>query len=277
MGDIDRDPRRVQLTATFNDLAATYDQLHFLRLAATRLVEVSHVRAGARALDVGTGTGVVALAAAHRVGPEGRVIGVDLAPEMLAQAREKARAENLNHVEFREGEAEHLDLPDESVDVVFCAAALFFIPDMLAAVREFRRVLVRGGLVAFSTFGPDFLQPLRGLWEARLGRYGLAAAALPTHRLASPDICEALLREAGFSDVAVQSEQLGYYLPTVQARWADIAAGIEGKPLLELDPTQREQVREEHLAELGAVATSRGWWVDVPALFAFGRVPEGLR
>jgi ubiquinone/menaquinone biosynthesis C-methylase UbiE len=61
------------------------------------------------------------------------------------------------------------------------------VPDMLAALREWRRVLVPGGFVGISSFGPGFLQPLRELWEARLRRYGLTAAVLPTHRLAWKD------------------------------------------------------------------------------------------
>jgi hypothetical protein len=144
------------------------------------------------------------------------------------------------------------------------------MPDMLAALREWRRVLVPGGRLGFSSFGPTFLQPLRGLWEARLRHHGLTAAALPTHRLADPATCEALLREAGFPRVEVRSEQLGYFLPTPRDRWADLLAGLEGKPLLQLPPERREQVEAEHLAELAALATPEGIWVDVATLFAFG-------
>jgi ubiquinone/menaquinone biosynthesis C-methylase UbiE len=95
-------------------------------------------------LDVATGTGWAALAAAQHVGPTGRALGVDLAPELLEHARQKAAAAGLTHVEFRAGDATRLDLADQCVNVVLCASALFFLPDMLAALREWHRVLTPG-------------------------------------------------------------------------------------------------------------------------------------
>jgi len=265
------DSRKSQLKASFKALAATYDQLHFLRVCAGRLIELSPLTAGARVLDVATGTGVIALAAADRVGPAGSVVGVDLSPDMLDRARQKVAQAGLTQVELREGDAEHLEFPDESFDVVLCASSLFFVPDMLGALREWRRVLVPGGCVGISSFGPGFLQPLRDLWEARLQHHGLTAAALPTHRLADPAICRTLLTDAGFAQVESRIEQLGYHLPTAEDRWADIDAGMEGKSLLQLSPEQREQIRAEHLAEVSALATSQGIWVDVSGLFSFAR------
>jgi ubiquinone/menaquinone biosynthesis C-methylase UbiE len=269
LGDPEEYQRHVR--AVFGALAATYDDLHFLQLCASRLTELAVLPAGARVLDMATGTGMVALGAAQIVGPTGRVVGLDLSPDMLARARHKLALTGLTNVEFREGDAQRLDLPDQSLDFVLCASSLFFVPDMLGALREWRRVLAPGGRVGFSSFGSTFLQPLRDLWEARLRRYGLTAAALPTHRLADPTICQQLLQEAGFTDVHVRTEQLGDYIRTADERWADIQAGPEGKPWLALDPDQREQARVDHLAELTALATPQGIWVDVPAIFAFAQ------
>jgi hypothetical protein len=104
-----------------------------------------------------------------------------------------------------------------------------------------------------------------------LRQHGLVAAFLPTHRLADPATYEELLAAAGFAEIEVYGEQLGHYLQTAEERWADIQAGIEGKPFLTLSPARQEQVRAEHLAELAALATAQGIWVDVPAILAFGR------
>jgi hypothetical protein len=142
---------------------------------------------------------------------------------------------------------------------------------MLAALREWRRVLVPGGIVGFSSYGPTFLQPARDLWEARLRLYGLTAISVPNHRLPDVATCQELLCEAGFTKIEVHSEQLGYYLPSAQERWADIAAGLEGKPVLQLAPAQQEQIQAVHFAELAALTTAQGIWVDVPALLAFGQ------
>ena len=128
-------------------------------------------------LDVATGTGWAALAAAQHVGPTGRVLGVDLAPELLERARQKVAAAGLTHVEFRAGDAERLDLGDQHFDVVLCASALFFVPDMLAALREWHRVLKPGrpGGV-FGIWADLTCSPYGTCGNARLRQYGVSAA-----------------------------------------------------------------------------------------------------
>jgi ubiquinone/menaquinone biosynthesis C-methylase UbiE len=260
--------RRVM--ATFNTIAAAYDTPHLVQRCAHRLVERAPLSLGARVLDVATGTGGVALAAAQRVGPTGRVVGIDLAADMLAYARQKLMTTGLTTVEFREGDAEHLDFPDQCFDVVLCAASLFFVPDMLAALREWGRVLVPGGYVGFCGFGPTFLQPLRDLWTARLQQYGVTTAAFPWQRLADLTTCQHLLHEAGFGQIAVQHEQLGYYLQRVEEWWEESWASPRRLAVLQLTPVQQVQFKAEHLAEVAALATAQGLWIDVAANFACG-------
>jgi arsenite methyltransferase len=260
-----------RIVANFNALAETYDIPRFTQVCARRLVDLAALPPGAQVLDVATGTGWAALAAAQHVGPTGRVLGVDLAPELLERARQKVATTGLTHVEFRAGDAQWLDLGDQAFDVVLCASALFFVPDMLAALREWHRVLKPGGQVRFSGFGPTFLQPLRDLWEARLRQYGVS---LPTvsqdYRLAEPETCRRLLHEAGFVQTEVQSEQLGYYFRTVEEYWEESWAGQRRMAVLQLAPAQREQFKAEHLAEVRALATEQGIWRDVAVNFARG-------
>jgi arsenite methyltransferase len=264
------DDQNRRVVANFNALAETYDIVRFTQVCARRLVDLAALPPGAQVLDVATGTGWAALAAAQHVGPTGRVLGVDLAPELLERARQKVATTGLTHVEFRAGDAQRLDLGDQSFDVVLCASALFFVPDMLAALREWHRVLKPGGQVGFSGFGPTF-RSLRDLWEARLRQYGVSLpTASPDDRLAEPETCRRLLHEAGFVQTAVQSEQLGYYFRTVEEYWEEIWAGQRRMAVLQLAPAQREQFQAEHLAEVGALATAQGIWRDVPVNFARG-------
>jgi len=142
---------------------------------------------------------------------------------------------------------------------------------MLAALREWHRVLKPGGQVGFSGFGPTFLQPLRDLWEARLRQYGVSLPTpSPGQRLAEPETCRRLLHEAGFVQLEVQSEQLGYYFRTVEEYWEESWAGQRRMAVLQLAPAQREQFKAEHLAEVGALATAQGIWRDVAVNFARG-------
>jgi arsenite methyltransferase len=264
------DPKR-QVRANFNTLAATYDTLRYVQRCARRLVELAVLPAGARVLDVATGTGWVAMAVAQLVHPTGAVVGVDLAPEMLAYARQKCVALGLPNVAFQEGDAERLDFPDQCFDVVLCASALFQVPNMLAALREWWRVLKPGGHVGFSGFGPTFLQPLGDLWNTRLRQYGATLPPLPvTQRLADPGTCRQLLHEAGFVQIVVHSEQVGYYLQTAEEWWEESWTSPMRMPVLQLAPARQAQFKDEHLAEAVALATAQGLWVDVAANFAYG-------
>jgi ubiquinone/menaquinone biosynthesis C-methylase UbiE len=253
-------------------MAETYDIRRFMQICARRLVAQAAIPPGAQVLDVATGTGWAALAAAEHVGPSGRVLGVDLAPEMLAYAQQKMTAAGLTNVEFRVGDAERLDLADECFDVVLCASILMIVPDMLAALPEWHRVLKPGGQVRFSGFGPTGGQPMRDLWTARLRQYEVSLpTVLQDYRLAEPETCRRLLHEAGFVQSEVQSEQLGYYFQTAEEYWEDMWASQRRMIVLQLAPAQREQFKAEHLAEVGALATAQGIWRDGAVNFAHGR------
>ncbi|MBC8074445.1 MAG: methyltransferase domain-containing protein [Chloroflexales bacterium] len=267
------DNQKRQVLANFNMIAATYDGMGFVHRCAERLLEHAALAAGARVLDVATGTGLVALVAGQLVGPAGVVMGIDLSPEMLARAQHKLAASGLRNVMFQVGDAERLELAEESFDVVLCASSLFFMPNMPAAVREWLRVLAPGGRAGFSSFGPTVMQPLRELWAERMRQHGITVGWPPTQRLADPTVCRLLLHEAGFERVDVHSEQVGYHLPSAEERWREIEASLEGMPLKRLASEQRAQIKAEHFAELEALATPEGIWVDVPAHFAFGWKP----
>jgi ubiquinone/menaquinone biosynthesis C-methylase UbiE len=112
-------------------------------LAAAALLEAEHV------LDVACGTGLLSFEAARRVGPAGRVTGVDLSGGMLDVAR-RMPGGNVN---FLRMDARKLDLPAASVDAVLCGLGLMYVPDPLAAVTEMLRVLRPGGRVALAVWG----------------------------------------------------------------------------------------------------------------------------
>jgi len=104
-----------------------------------------YLRPGERVVDVGSGAGIDSLIAAKMVAPNGQVIGVDMTPAMLETARTSAREAGSGHVEFREGLAESLPVPDGWADVVISNGVLNLVPDKLAALQEMARVLKPGG------------------------------------------------------------------------------------------------------------------------------------
>jgi ubiquinone/menaquinone biosynthesis C-methylase UbiE len=265
--------RKQRMVLGFDTIAKNYEELRFVQVPARRLIEMAEIPAQARVLDVGTGTGLVALTAASLVGSGGRVVGVDFSSEMLIRAQANAKNANLEQVEFVQGDAENLEFPDASFDFVLFASSLFFVPDMHKALLESHRVLAPGGLVGFSSFGTGFMSPLSNVLSARLEVHGVPLANPPVSRLADPETCKTLLENAGFERVGVVEEQVGYYHKNIEDRWREIMAGLEGIPLSKLSPESREQVKIEHFAELAALETADGLWMNVPAIFALGHKP----
>jgi SAM-dependent methyltransferase len=120
---------------------------------AAHLVKLANVRAGQDVLDVGCGTGVVAVTAA-RIGA--RVRGLDLTPELLERARENARIASAE-IEFREGDVEALPFEDAAFDVVLSQFGHMFAPRPDIALAEMLRVLKPGGTIAFATWPSELL------------------------------------------------------------------------------------------------------------------------
>jgi SAM-dependent methyltransferase len=163
-----------QVTAEAAELYERYPVRYILRPWAPLLVDAAGLAAGDRALDVACGTGVVARIAAQRVGPGGRVIGVDLNPGMIAFAGSLPAPVGAP-IEWLERSAVDLLLPDASFDAVLCQQGLQFFPDKLVALREMRRVLVHGGRLALSVWNSTGLYN-RAVGEALARFVGDAAA-----------------------------------------------------------------------------------------------------
>jgi len=103
------------------------------------------IKKGETVLDVGCGAGVDTIFAAIMAGPEGRVVGIDLTPEMLERAKENSRKTSLENVSFQEGSAEDLPFPEASFDVVISNGVFNLVPDKLKALKEVCRVLKPNG------------------------------------------------------------------------------------------------------------------------------------
>jgi ubiquinone/menaquinone biosynthesis C-methylase UbiE len=122
---------------------------------------------GHSVLDLCCGTGASAIPAARAVGPDGRVLGVDIAEPLLELARAKAVRESLDNVEFRHGDAKNSALPDAEYDAVICVFGVFFAADMAGFVSEMWRLVRPGGRLAITTWGPGLYEPAATVfWES---------------------------------------------------------------------------------------------------------------
>ena len=151
---------------------------------------------GETVLDLGSGAGFDAFLAAQSVGEEGKVIGVDMTPEMLAQARANAEAGGYDNVEFRKGLIEEMPVQDGEVDVIISNCVINLSPDKPAVFREAFRVLRPGGRVAVSDI--VLTAPLPEAIADSIAAYvGCVAGA------SLLDDYIGFLREAGFEDIKV--------------------------------------------------------------------------
>jgi SAM-dependent methyltransferase len=169
---------------------------------APDLVEAAVVRPGSRALDVACGTGAVTRLLAERVGPAGTVVGLDINPGMLAVAR---TAVLLPNIEWLEGSAVSMALPDATFDHVLCEQGLQFFPDKPTALAEMRRVLKPGGRLALSCWcSVEHMLGYLALEQALAKRIGPEQAALPPFSLGDADILRSLVTSAGFQAVRLR-------------------------------------------------------------------------
>jgi len=161
---------------------------------------LADLRPGEVVLDLGSGGGIDVLLSARRVGPTGKVYGLDMTDEMLALARDNQRRAGVENVEFLKGEIEALPLPDSSVDVVISNCVVNLSSDKDRVFAEILRALRPGGRLAISDvlFQGDVALVPEGLRRDAEAWAGCIAGALEERD------CVARLERAGFTDVAVE-------------------------------------------------------------------------
>jgi SAM-dependent methyltransferase len=201
--------RKALIRDMYNRRAPKYDNSTFHPKLAELLFAQVPLRLGDAVLDLCTGTGLIALEAARRVGTDGHVVGVDFADDMLRIARSKAEDRGFTNVSFILDDVEAAELPEASFDAVFCSAAAVWMDSLPTALRRWRGFLKPGGVLAFngwtegSFVAGAILQQVswaHGVdvpnWHARTG---------------SPERCRALLDTAGLELVNVHAEDMSQF------------------------------------------------------------------
>jgi SAM-dependent methyltransferase len=244
--------------------------------AATRpvgegLVELAAPQPGEVVLELAAGAGDTGLLALDRIGGDGRLILSDRSEGMLAAAGRNAERSGAANVELQELDAEAIDLPDASVDVVLCRWGYMLMNDPAAALSETRRVLRRpGGRVALAVWGPRERNPWNTVIGVPLAERGLVPIQPPDepgmYRLADTGTLEQLLRSAGFESVELRELPVAWRFDDIGEYWAvmtEVSPSL-GSALEQLSPEEAESLQSEIAARCEPYRSGGGF--ELPGL-----------
>src|SRR4030095_3361818 len=247
-------PDEAQRRAAFayNAAADFYDSppLSFWNYFGGQTVELLSLPPGSSVLDVWCGTGASAVSAARLVGPRGKVIGVDVAKELLELARAKAAQQHLGNIQFELGDMLSLRFPSESFDAVVCVFGIFFVPDMAMAARELWRLVRRGGQLAVTTWGPNLFEPANSaFWRSiRNVRPELYKGFNPWDRINDPANLKNILREGGVEPPTITAENRLHPINSAEDWWTIVLGSGYRGTIEQLDASERERVKDANLA-----------------------------
>ncbi|MGV0714117.1 methyltransferase domain-containing protein [Mycolicibacterium sp. XJ662] len=227
-------------------------QRHFAPLIpgplAADLVEIAAPESGEYVVDVACGTGVLTRLVAERVGAGGRVVGVDLTPEMLQVARETPAPPGAT-IDWREASAEALPLADESYDLVLCQLGVMFFPNRTAAVREMHRVLSPGGRIAINV--PATMPAVFEIMVEALGRHvdpGLPGFLRTIFSVSETELHK-LVNDSGFRDVSITTATRTFCLSKPKDfLWQYISATPTSGLVAAADDDRRQHFEDDILA-----------------------------
>lgn len=255
----------------FDDAAASYDNVgpSIFTQFGKRLVEHMHLAPGMRVLDIATGKGAALIPAAHRVGPEGRVVGIDLSDAIIQEAEHAVRMEGLTNVELLKMDAEHLEFPDQSFDAVTCSFALFFFPDIEAALHEMYRVCKPGGCLAITYFNktpPPFSPGFPILIQQLIAyRVGMQTPQPISH---TPQEVEALLNRLGFRLIEINNEINDIIYKSGEEWWSFLLTLASRASIMGMNEEMRARFKEEYLAKLRPMFGQDGLHMSLAIIYA---------
>ena len=234
---------------------------------AQRLLNYVAIDRGQTILDIATGTGLIAISAAKKVFPNGSVIGVDISSGMLAQAKEKIAAQNINNLELIEADIESIEFAIKQFDIIFCCSALVYIGDIPAVIDLCYQWLKPGGCFAFTT--PDktsHLADIRVEVCKDLFDLDLPHIIRPLWTL---EKCRHLLQQSGFKNIEIKTYQ--YSQSKINQNYESVRIEREfyprGNPLKNLSEAQKEQLQAAYKQAVEKLISKRGIWGENNNLF----------
>lgn len=238
--------------------------------ATQALAEAAQIAPRQVVLDLATGPGEPALTLSAIVGPEGKILGIDPIPEMVAAARRAAERLCATNAQFEVASADHLPFPDNTFDAAVSRFGIMFFPSPLDALREILRVLKPAGKLALAVWHfaerNPFHYSLSRIIDRHIESPPLAPDALDAFRFANPGKLLKLLHEAGVADPREHLLQFTIHAPISVEDFFQLRLEISEKlreKIAKLSPAHLAEVKREALSSLAEFSTPQG--ISFPA------------
>jgi ubiquinone/menaquinone biosynthesis C-methylase UbiE len=238
-------------TATYNAASDYFDAppLSFWSRFGQTTIDRLSLNSGDIVLDVCCGSGASAIPAAKCVGDPGSVLGIDLAEKLLNLARIKAQKQGLTNINFHTGDFQDLGLKDASFDAIVCVFGIFFVPDMVAAVKELWRMVRPGGKLAITSWGKNVFEPANQVfWKSiENERPDLYLQFTPWDRISDAASLKALLEAGGATQVEVFEEIGTHELTRPEDWWTMVMGGGCRGTIEKLDSATKKRIEQTNL------------------------------
>jgi ubiquinone/menaquinone biosynthesis C-methylase UbiE len=258
----------------FNNFADTYDNIleKPMTLFTDMLIRDLQIPKNPMVLDVGCGTGITTFALTKKVQGRGKFYGIDISQKMINLARAKAVDLGYKNVEFRKGDAELLDFPESSFDLIISNETFFFLPNKQKALNEMFRVLKPMGQTALLFFAEQTIREIEEIYNRIRNRH--PERALPESlKLIGLEETHELFNKAGFKKTRIFGiHQIEYidsskYFPLVDAPAAFWKVNMPSDISLE----QIEMVRKEIREEMTQAKTEKGFKITMYNIIAYAQ------
>lgn len=241
------------------------------------LIEAAQIRRGSAVLDVATGPGEPALAIAEFVGGEGKVLGIDLVPEMVEAARRQANGRGFRNAAFAVAQAEALPADAASFDAVVSRFGIMFFPAPIDAIREMLRVLKHKGRIALAVWSFAERNPFHYILSRVVERYVESPPAAPdapdAFRYAEPGKLSSILSKAGAAAVSERVFQFSIRASvSLDEFWtlrSEMSERLRNK-LAKIPPNQLGQVKREVIDALREYSADDGITMPAEVLIVTG-------
>jgi len=267
-GVSDKDTYQKLVAESYDKRAEVYDNHVWAREWCEQLIELCPPKVGEAVLDLGCGSGNIAFAIAEQVGPEGAIVGVDIARKMVARCNEKLKDTTFTHLTFEYGDAEQLDYPPNHFDRIYASAILPWLINPQAALRHWFELLKPGGWIGLTVWPSNSFVWGDGERQA-LRRYGIQSTV---HEFSgTKEKTHKLMELAGFGNINIHVVERGRWMEaeSLKGTFSKGPYGIGQYPhyLEHVADEILQKANKDYLAEVNRLTTDKGVWHDMTTFF----------